>query len=131
MLNLVNPSLSVRPEEIRLSLDEIAREGARRMLIRALQAEVTDYIDLHQDLRDEDGHRLGRSSRQGPGEDRSRSEVARSKSQAPRVRDRREGERFSVSDPARVHAQVPEGREPASDPVPEGALHRRLPLGAH
>ncbi len=29
------------------SLDEIAREGARRMLTEALEAEVTDYIERH------------------------------------------------------------------------------------
>ena len=36
------------------SLDEIAREGARRMLAQALEAEVADYIACHQE-RDERG----------------------------------------------------------------------------
>lgn len=58
MLNLVNPSLSVRPEEIRLSLDEIAREGARRMLIAALNAESGEYVERFQNLRDDNGHRM-------------------------------------------------------------------------
>ena len=31
-----------------LLLDEIAREGARRMLIEALKAEADDYIERHQ-----------------------------------------------------------------------------------
>ncbi len=35
-------------------LDEIAREGARRMLAQALEAEVADYIARHQE-RDESG----------------------------------------------------------------------------
>ena len=39
-------------------LDELAREGARRMLAAALQAEVAAYIDAHADLVDEHGHRL-------------------------------------------------------------------------
>ncbi len=39
-------------------LDELAREGARRMLAAALQAEVAAYIDVHADEVDEDGHRL-------------------------------------------------------------------------
>jgi hypothetical protein len=36
------------------TLDEIAREGARRMLTEALEAEVADYIERHQE-RDESG----------------------------------------------------------------------------
>jgi len=35
-------------------LDEIAREGARRLLAQALEAEVADYIARHQE-RDERG----------------------------------------------------------------------------
>ena len=42
-------------EDLGHTLDEIAREGARRMLIEALEAEVEDYIGLFQD-RDEGGH---------------------------------------------------------------------------
>ena len=36
------------------NLDEIAREGARRMLAQALEAEVADYIARNQE-RDEHG----------------------------------------------------------------------------
>jgi transposase-like protein len=39
-------------------LDEIAREGARRMLAAALRAEADAYVDQFVDERDEDGHRL-------------------------------------------------------------------------
>src|SRR5947207_7164261 len=39
-------------------IDQIVREGARRMLAAALQAEVDAYIEQFADLRDEDGHRL-------------------------------------------------------------------------
>ena len=39
-------------------LDELARQGAQRMLAAALQAEVAAYIDAHAGLVDEDGHRL-------------------------------------------------------------------------
>ena len=96
MLNLVNPSLSVRPEEIRLSLDEIAREGARQMLIRALQAEVTDYIDDHQNLRNEKGHRL--IVRHGKAQPRKVTLGSGTiEVEAPRVKDRRPGEHFSSS----------------------------------
>src|SRR4051794_4653986 len=39
-------------------LDELVREGARRMLAEALQAEVNDYIARHLDEYDENGRRL-------------------------------------------------------------------------
>ena len=39
-------------------LDELVREGARRMLAEALQAEVEDYIARHVGERDERGRRL-------------------------------------------------------------------------
>jgi len=42
MLKLVTPKVVDR-KDFELSLDEIAREGARRMLIQALNLEVEDY----------------------------------------------------------------------------------------
>ena len=39
-------------------LDEIAREGARRMLVAALEAEVAAYLEAHREERDDDGHAL-------------------------------------------------------------------------
>ncbi len=39
-------------------LDELVREGARRMLAAALQAEVAAYVDAHADHVDEAGRRL-------------------------------------------------------------------------
>jgi len=39
-------------------LDELVREGARRMLAAALEAEVAAYIDAHTDEVDESGRRL-------------------------------------------------------------------------
>jgi len=43
-----------------MSLDELAREGARRMLAAALEAEVDAYIACFAALTDERGHRLVR-----------------------------------------------------------------------
>ena len=40
------------------TLDELAREGARRMLMTALAVEVAQYIDEHGEERDGRGHRL-------------------------------------------------------------------------
>ena len=44
-------------EGLAVTLDEIAREGARRMLAEALEAEVTEYIGRFQE-RDEGGRAL-------------------------------------------------------------------------
>src|ERR671913_1096030 len=44
--------------ELRLDLDELFREGARRMLAVALEAEVDAYIAAHAALVDQRGHRL-------------------------------------------------------------------------
>jgi transposase-like protein len=41
-----------------VSLDELAREGALRMIATALEAEVADYIERFADRRDENGKRL-------------------------------------------------------------------------
>ena len=40
------------------TLDDLAREGARRMSVEALQPEVTEYVDRHDEARDEDGQAL-------------------------------------------------------------------------
>jgi putative transposase len=44
--------------EIRMQLDVIAREGARRMLAAALRAEVAEYLEAADGDRDELGHAL-------------------------------------------------------------------------
>ena len=42
-------------EELAVALDEICREGARRMLAAALEAEVDEYLAAHTEERDERG----------------------------------------------------------------------------
>jgi transposase-like protein len=44
--------------EVAISLDELAREGARRMIATALEAEVGEYIERFADEVGEDGKRL-------------------------------------------------------------------------
>jgi putative transposase len=44
--------------ELTTDLDELFREGARRMLAAALEAEVHAYLAAHTELVDEHGHRL-------------------------------------------------------------------------
>lgn len=43
---------------VAVTLEQIAREGARRALQKAIEDEVAEYIDAHQDHRDQAGHRL-------------------------------------------------------------------------
>ena len=63
--------LSVVPDdtaqaELRLDMDELFREGARRMLAAALEAEVDAYIAACAALTDEHGHRLVRRNGHAP-----------------------------------------------------------------
>ncbi len=75
-------------------LDELVTEGARRMLVAALETEVGDYVARHRHLVDENGHRL--VVRNGKAKERTLVTAAGGlKIEAPRVHDRREGRRFS------------------------------------
>src|SRR5450631_1441131 len=81
-------------------IDEIVREGARRMLAEALQAEVDAYIAAHAAERDEDGRR--RVVRNGYHQAREvLTSAGAVEVTAPRVNDKRadpvtgERERFS------------------------------------
>jgi putative transposase len=74
--------------ELATDLDELVREGARRMLAAALEAEVDAYLAAHTELTDERGHRLVRRNGHAPARTLSTAagpvEVVR-----PRVDDRR------------------------------------------
>ena len=77
-----------------VALDDLAREGARRMLVSALDAEVAEYVERHRSDRDEEGRAL--VVRNGKARPRKVTmgagtvEIA-----APRVNDRRERDRFT------------------------------------
>jgi putative transposase len=76
------------------ALDDIVREGARRMLVAALEAEVAAYIQTHRSERDRNGRAL--VARHGKAQKRKIQCGAGSiEVQAPRVRDKRSGQRFS------------------------------------
>jgi len=78
-------------EEGVVSLDELAREGARQMIMRALQEEVEQYLARHSDERDEQGRRL--VVRNGSGAPRSLTVGAGTvEVRAPRVNDKRVNE---------------------------------------
>jgi transposase-like protein len=75
-------------DELRLDLDELVREGARRMLAAALEAEVDDYLAAHAGERDEGGRRL--VVRNGHARQREVTTAAGSVAvRAPRINDRR------------------------------------------
>jgi transposase-like protein len=74
--------------EMREGLDEIVREGARRMLAAALEAEVDSYVAAFADERDEAGRRL--VTRNGHAHTRTITTAAGGvEITAPRVNDRR------------------------------------------
>lgn len=95
MLKVVSPKEESR-KEFEMSLDEIAREGARRMLIHCMNLEVEEYINRHAAEVDDEGRRL--VVRNGHGKARTVTVGSGSIDvQAPRVDDRREGAKFTSS----------------------------------
>jgi putative transposase len=87
-------------DELRVTLDDLAREGARRMIAAALRAEADDYVARFEDEVDEHSHRLV----VGNGRARERKVTVGSGTvpiRAPRVNDKRieeetgERQRFS------------------------------------
>src|SRR5262249_56509654 len=88
MLEFVGNESAQDEVDGRSLLDEIAREGARRMLVAALETEVAAYLEAHRDKRDDAGHAL--VVRNGKG--RTRKVTVGSGTipvSAPRVNDRR------------------------------------------
>ncbi len=93
MCNDTTLSETIR-DEIHLSLDELARRGAQRMLAAALQAEVDEYIQRHAGERDENGHAL--VVRNGRARERTvQCGAGEIKVRAPRVYDKRPGKKFT------------------------------------
>jgi putative transposase len=93
MLRIVASEQSEQ-DALKLDLDALVREGARRMLVAALRAEVDEYVGQHADHRDEAGHAL--VVRNGVAAPRTVTTAAGElEIEAPRVHDRREGRRFT------------------------------------
>lgn len=92
MLKVVPPKTEDR-KEFELSIDEIAREGARRLLIQALNLEVEEYIQQNLHEVDENGHHM--VVRNGVGKSRKITLGSGTVDiQAPRINDRRDGQKF-------------------------------------
>ncbi len=94
MLELITNESEKTAPEVTQSLDELAREGARRMIAAALETEVEEYLQKQSHLRDEQGHAL--VVRNGKGQERTLTMGAGAvKIQAPRIHDRRPEQRFT------------------------------------
>jgi putative transposase len=88
MLRIVETGEGCEATEGAVTLDELALEGARRMLAAALDEEVAAYIERHQVEVDDDGHRL--VVRNGRAEERKVTCGAGTLAiRAPRVNDKR------------------------------------------
>jgi len=75
-------------------LEQICREGARRMLAEALQLEVAEYIDRFRNKRDGEGQRLVVRNGRHP-QRKVVTGIGQIPVHQPRVHDRREGEHFT------------------------------------
>lgn len=88
-----------RAEQAAVTLDDLAREGARRMIAMALEAEVEEYVSSFTEELDEDGKRL--VVRNGRARERRLTVGSGTVGiRAPRVNDRRideQGERQKFS----------------------------------
>jgi putative transposase len=88
MLRVVEKAVPGEDTAERHDLDELAREGARQMLMKALEAEVASYIEVHEQKRDEQG--LALVVRNGKARARKVTLGAGTiEIRAPRVNDRR------------------------------------------
>jgi transposase-like protein len=58
MLRITSEAVEGKASECELSLDELAQEGARQMLLTALDAEVAAYLERHRQERDASGQAL-------------------------------------------------------------------------
>lgn len=93
MLNLVTVNQD-ESQALTSLLDEIARNGARKMLLEALEQEVVDYTERHKQERDDHGRAL--VVRNGKGKARKVTVGSGTlEVRAPRIDDRREGEQFT------------------------------------
>jgi hypothetical protein len=121
--------------QIAISLDELAREGARRMIATALKAEADEYVASFVEELDEHGKRL--VVRNGLAKERrvtigSGTVAIRAPRAARQARGRadRGAPAVQLADPAGLRAPLAEGQRRAPCPVPARALDRRLPPGA-
>lgn len=94
MLSILDNDTEHEQDGFKAELDTLILEGARRMLLAAIEAEVADYVERHKHQVDEDGRRL--VVRNGKAKPRTITTAAGTMEvEAPRVNDKRviDGER--------------------------------------
>lgn len=82
--------------EVKSALEEVLREGARKMLEVMILNEVAEFVDNHHDVRDDLGRRVVVRNGYMP-ERELITGMGRIKVRQPRVRDRRPGHKFTSS----------------------------------
>jgi hypothetical protein len=95
MFKLTTDEAEGQTPEITQTLDELAREGARRMIAAALEAEVAGYVETLGHHRDENGHALVVRNGRSHHERTVQMGAGSIKIRAPRVNDRRPDRTFS------------------------------------
>jgi transposase-like protein len=95
MFKLTTNDIEGQPSEITESLDELAREGARRMIAAALELEAEQYVQALRHLRDEQGHALVVRNGTSHYERTIQLGAGSIKIRSPRVDDRRPEEQFT------------------------------------
>lgn len=81
-------------EESKTALEEILRDGARRLLQEAIENEVREYVDRHGVIRDEEGKRLVVRNGRLPQREIITG-IGRVQIEQPRVNDRRLGKKYT------------------------------------
>jgi Transposase, Mutator family len=108
-----------------LDLDGLVREGARRMLVTALKAEVDTYVAAHAEERDSEGHAL--VVRNGVARPRQVTTAAGElEIEAPRGERPAGGQPVHEQDPAAVGEAITEGERGAAGALPAGDLDQGL-----
>ena len=95
MIKLTTNDMEGQTSEITESLDELARQGARRMIAAALELEAEQYVQALRHLRDGHGHAL--VVRNGTSHHKRTVQLGAGsiKIKTPRVNDRRPDHRFT------------------------------------
>lgn len=95
MFKITTDDTEGQTSEIEQSLDELAREGARRMIREALELEVEQYVQRLRHVRDEEGHAMVVRNGKSHHERTVNLGAGPVKLRAPRVNDRRPDHRFT------------------------------------
>ena len=95
MFKLTTNDAEAQTPEIETSLDELARQGARQMIVEALKLEVEQYVRGLRHLRDEQGHAMVVRNGRSHHERTVHLGAGPVKIRAPRVNDRRPQHKFT------------------------------------